>query len=188
MCGSVSYAITGSHNESATLNAPEIAWGPEGHNYGIIGMGHQVVLTVSNGSSTVAISTNAGFRLNEPYTGGIVIVVPSPEGDLTAGADGSSGTFSLTECELTTRSLPLDWFSPDNTEPDQLVFIEVSGSFSGTAQGAIRMSDGEHIEGVSYATSGEFITAFMLIFPEADTLDYLERYCVGGYLLGESEP
>ncbi len=188
MCGYVSYAITGSHNDSATLNAPEIVWGPEGYNYGIIGMGHQVVLTVNNGSSTVAISTTAGFRLNEPYTGGIGIVVPSPEGDLTAGVDGSSGTFSLTECELTTRSLPLDWFSPDNSGPDQLVFIEVSGSFSGTAQGAIRVSDGEHIEGVSYAASGEFTTAFTLIFPEADTLDYLERHCVGGYLPGESEP
>ncbi|MBN1512039.1 MAG: S8/S53 family peptidase [Phycisphaerae bacterium] len=188
LCGYVSYAISGSHNESVTLNAPDIAWGPESYNYGIIGMGHQVVLTVSNGSSKVAVSTTAGFRLNEPYTGDIVIVVPSPEGDLTAGVDGSSGTFVLTECELTTRSLPLDWFSPDNSGPDQLIFIEVSGSFSGTAQGAIRLSDGEHIEGVSYAASGEFTTGFTPIFPEADTLDYLERNCVGGYLLGESEP
>jgi hypothetical protein len=126
--------------------------------------------------------------LNEPYTGEIQIVVPSSEGDLAAGADGSMGTFVLTECELTTRSLPLDWFSPDNPGPDQLVFIEVSGSFSGTAQGAIRLSDGEHIEGVSYATSGEFTTGFTPIFPGADTLDYLERHCVGGYQLGVPEP
>ncbi len=190
MCGFIRYGISGSYSTSSTLNAPEIAWGPEQYNYGIIGMGHQVALTVSNGSSKVAISTTAGFRLNEPYNVAdtFLIVVPSPEGDLTAGIDGSSGTFVLTECELTTRSLPLDWFSPDKPGPEKLVFIEVSGSFSGTNQGAIRMSDGEHIEGVSYAAGGEFTTAFTLVFPEADTLDYLERNCVGGYLLGEPEP
>lgn len=79
-----------------------------------------------------------------------MIGVPSSEGDLTAGVDGSSGTFALSECELTTRSLPLDWFSPANSGPHQLVFIEVSGSLIGSTQGAIRQSDGEHIEGVSY--------------------------------------
>lgn len=187
LCGHINYTITGSHNEAVTLDAPEIEWGPDQYNYGIIGMGHQVILKVSNGSSAVMISTTAGFRLDEPYTGGIQIVVPSSEGDLAGGADGSWGTFTLSECELTTRSLPLDWFSPDNPGPDQLIFIEVSGSFIGTNQGAIRLSDGEHIEGVSYAASGGFTTAFTLVFPEADTLDYLERHCVGGYLLGQQE-
>ena len=188
LCGEINFSVTGSHNETAALDAPQIEWGPDQYNYGLIGMGQQVILKVSNGSTSVMVSTTAGFRLNEPYTGDIQIVVPSSEGQLAAGADGSSGTVSFSECELTTRSLPLDWFSPANSGPDQLVFIEVTGAFSGTAQGAIRVSDGEHISGVSYATSGEFTTGFTLLFPEADTLDYLERHCVGGYLLGAPEP
>ena|GEM_PF-2054458 len=188
LTGHINYAITGSYNANVTLDAPEIEWGPDQYNYGLIGMGHQVALKVSNGASSVMIATTAGFRLDEPYTGDFMIVVPSSEGDLAGGADGSSGTFTLSECELTTRSLPLDWFSPGNPGPHQLVFIEVSGAFMGTNQGAIRVSDGEHIEGVSYAASGGFTTAFTLIDPAADTLDYLERNCVGGYLLGEPEP
>ena len=75
----------------------------------------------------------------------------------------------------------------DNPGPDQLVFIEVSGSLSGTNQGAVD-NDGEVIHGVAYSASGEFTTAFMLIEPEADTLEYLEQACVGGRRYGEASP
>jgi subtilisin family serine protease len=188
LCGEINFNVAGSYTETATIDAPQITWGPDQVNYGLIGMGHQAILKVSNGGAAVGISTTAGFRLDEPYTGSIQIIVPSPEGELVTGVDGSSGTFSFCDCELTTRSLPLDWFSPDNSGPHQLIFIEASGSFAGTNQGALRLSDGEHFEGVTYATAGEFTTAFTLIDPEADTMEYLERHCTGGYLLGTPEP
>ena len=188
LCGAINFSVSGSYSETVALDAPEIVWGSDQYNYGLIGMGHQVILKVSDGGASVMISTTAGFRLNEPYASPPQIVVPSPEGQLVAGMDGSSGTFTLTECELTTRSLPLDWYSPANSGPDQLIFIEVSGTFSGSAQGAIRLSDGERISGVSYAASGTFTTAFMLLDPETDTLDYLEQHCVGGFDVDDAQP
>jgi hypothetical protein len=188
LIGEIMFNVAGSYSESASMDASDINWNTDHVNYGLIGMGHQVVLKVTNGGAAVQMSTTVGFRLNEPYTDAFEIVVPSAEGELLAGIDGGSGTFSLCDCELTTRSLPLDWFSPDNPGPHQLVFIEVSGSFSGTALGARRISDGEAFHGRTYATAGEFTTAFALYYPEADTMEYLERHCTGGYLLGAPEP
>ena len=40
----------------------------------------------------------------------------------------------------------------------------------------------------SYSTSGTFITAFMLLGPDAAQLEYLERNCVGWYLREAAGP
>lgn len=191
LCGEIDFTVTGTtHHTEVSLDAPQIAWNAAQHNYGIIGMGHQVVLSLSQSadSDQVMLSTTSGFRLNEPYSEPLTIVVQTPDGRQNTGIDGATGTFSFDECEVTTRSLPLDWFDPATPGPHQLVFIEASGSFSGTNQGSMRLSDGKITHGVSYSASGGFTTAFMLLDPEADTLEYLERYCVGGYLFGTPEP
>lgn len=191
LCGAIDYTVTGpSHETTVSLDAPQIQWGPAQNNYGVIGMGHQVVLTLgtSTTSDQVQISTTSGFRLNEPYAQKLLIVVQTPDGRLSTGVDGGSATFSFNACELTTRSLPLDWFDSAHSGPHQLVFIEVSGSFNGTNQGTVRLSDGRITHGVSYSASGTFTTAFMLLDPEADTMEYLERHCTGGYTLGLPEP
>lgn len=190
LCGEIEATITGpAHHATISLDAPRINWGPSQINYGLIGMGHQVILSMADsaGSDQVMLNTTSGFRLNEPYSERLSIVVETPDGRQSTGIDGGSGTFSFSECELTTRSLPLDWFDPARSGPHQLVFIEVTGSFSGTNQGAMRLSDGRITHGVSYSAGGTFTTAFMLLDPEADTMAYLERNCVGGYQFGADD-
>lgn len=191
LCGEIDFTVAGpAHDVTVSLDGPQIGWNMESLNYGMIGMGHQVVLTMgaSANSDHVQISTTSGFRLNEAYADRLAIVVETPDGRHITGIDGGTGSFSFCECELTTRSLPLDWFAPERSGPHQMVFVEACGSFNGTNHGMVRMSDGKITHGVSHSASGTFRTAFMLIDPEADTIQYLERNCIGGYLRGSTGP
>jgi hypothetical protein len=110
---------------------------------------------------------------------GISAAAPSA-GEFT-GIESLSGSFIYTECELTTRSLPLDWFSPANPGPHQLVFIEVSGTLNPTVVRGFIELDGEIIDDIDYQTSGSFTMAFTLLDPDSATLEHLEEVCVGGY-------
>ena len=184
----IEFHVTGpAHDVEIDLAEEEVAWNSDSLNYGVIGLGGQVVLgmAASASSDRVTISTTSGFRLDEPYTEGLQIYVQTPDGFHTTGIDGGTGTFELCDCELTTRSLPLDWYSPDNPGPHQLVYIQVDGTFSGTNHGMARLSDGKVTHGVSFSASGSFSTAFALIDVDADTIRYLEEHCTGGLVRPE---
>ena len=167
------------------MGATDLSFSASGDNFGIIGSNF-AVFNFTNGDDVITGYVNSGLRLNQVYS----ITSGGPSGFLIqAGAAGGgtyrgsavSGTVTFTECELTTRSLPLDWFSPSNPGADQLVFIEMSGTLGPSAAVGAISRGGEVERDVTYSVEGSFTTAFNLINPDSETLTYLEQACVGGY-------
>ncbi len=139
-------------------------------------------LNLSVGEVQMGLQVTTPLHLGQSYPiGGLASVeldAPAPDG-VFKGA-GTSGTLTLSECELTTRSLPLDHFgSPEAGPYEQLVFIQFEGEFEGSALGEI---DSEPPQtDVTYEFSGRFNTAFSLIFPSASEMARWEQICEGGF-------
>lgn len=185
LCGEIDFTVSGpGYSQSHHLNATDLAFSVAQTNFGIIG-NHLTVFNMSQGSDTVQGFADSGFRLNQEYPiydggpNGVTVSAGAPAGDYI-GTEGLSGSFMYTECELTTRSLPLDWFAPVSG-PHQLVFIEAAGVLNPSTVNGFVESGGEIQRDVIYNVSGSFTMAFMLIYPDSDTLAHLEEVCEGGY-------
>jgi hypothetical protein len=61
------------------------------------------------------------------------------------------------------------------------VFIEAAGVLNPSTVNGFVESGGEIQRDVIYNVSGSFTMAFMLIYPDSDTLAHLEEVCEGGY-------
>lgn len=135
------------------------------------------------------VRVNLGsFHLGTPYalgSGGantMLVVADSASGDRYVGA-GQSGTVTLTECEITTRALPLDSFSMmHDSDPtnDELIAVEVVGAIAGAVADGTIASDPPQYH-VRYGVVGTFTRMFGLTEPNAALLSYLEQHCIGGY-------
>ena len=183
--GEIEFSVSGpGYSQNHTLNATDLAFTTAQTNFGIIG-NHQTVFNLHQGRDSITPFTTSGFRIDQEYPiypsgpNGYAMSAGAPGGDYSGA--GISGSILYTECELTTRSLLLTWFSPANSGPDQLIFIEVSGVLTPSmANGFIETTEGIQ-EDVIYNTSGEFTMAFTLVDPDSATLDHLEEVCEGGY-------
>jgi hypothetical protein len=168
-----------SHNDISGEDA--LLQAMTGTNAGVLGAGF-FDLNLSAGSDVLALVVVAPFRLRHPYTIGM-----EAEAKLWAGGVGGdfisldeSGTVTLTDCELTTRSLPLDHFlSPVSGPFDELVFIQLQGNATGTVVGDINSSPPQL--DVTYQFSASFETAFMLWSPPAAWMTLWEQQCAGGF-------
>jgi subtilisin family serine protease len=186
LCGEVEFSVVGpSYSQQHSMGPTDISFSASGYNMGIIGRNF-AVFNFAGGEDVLTGSVNSGLRLNEVYS----ITRGGPNGfGIQAGASGGgtykgaavAGTITFTECELTTRSLPLDWFSPSNPGADQLVFIEMTGTLGPCAAVGDIDRGGEVEKDVTYSVEGRFTTAFNLLFPDNATLEHLEQVCVGGY-------
>jgi len=186
LCGEVEFSVVGpSYSQQHGIAATDLSFSASGYNLGII-TGGSVVFNFADGDDLITGYVNSGLRLNEVYS----ITRGGPNGfGIQAGASGGgtykgaavAGTLTFTECELTTRSLPLDWFSPSNPGADQLVFIEIAGTLGPSAAVGDIDRGGEVEQDVTYSVEGSFTTAFNLLYPDDETLAYLEQVCVGGH-------
>jgi len=186
LCGEIDFSVDGpGYSQHYTLSSTDLAYTFAALNFGIIGDAMSV-FNFASGRDALSPFTDTGFRLNQEYpitpggANGFLISAGAPGGGDYIGFS-ESGSIIYTKCELTTRSLPLDWFSRDNSGPHQLVFIEVAGRLNpSTAKGMVE-SGGETEDNVIYNVSGSFTMAFSLMDPDTSTLEHLEDVCVGGY-------
>ncbi len=186
LCGEAEFSVVGpGYSQQHSMGATDLSFSASGGNFGIIG-NNFAVFNFTGGDDVISGFVNSGLRLNQVYS----ITRGGPNGfAIQAGAAGGgtyrgsseSGTFTFTKCELTTRSLPLDWFSPSNPGSDQLVFIEMAGTLGPSAAVGDIARGGEVERDVTYSVEGSFTTAFSLLSPDNETLEYLEQVCVGGY-------
>jgi len=96
--------------------------------------------------------------------------------------NATSGTFQLTGCELTTRSLPLD--TPTLAEAritgdDAIIYAQVQGTLNATYEGLDFTQDPPVPD--EYEVSADFDVPFALLLLGGDTILALEEACVGGY-------
>lgn len=177
---SVSGPSYNTHND--IFGEDTLAQGMTHANYGVVGPGaFNVVL--SAGSDVLSLVVTAPFQLRHAYTIGT-----EAQAKLTAGGSGgdfvgtdASGTITIIDCELTTRSLPLNHFGSSLAGPyDMLVYIQLEGAASGTDVGAINSVPPQ--TDVTYQFTASFETAFQLINPPADWMTLWERECAGGFL------
>lgn len=186
LCGEIEFSVSGpGYDQAHRLSGTNITFTSPPHNFGIIG-NHFSNFSLFSGRDAVQGFTGSGFRINHDFPiydggpNGATISAGAPGGDYV-GIQSLSGSIRYTGCELTTRSLPLDWYSPLSPGPHQLVFIEVSGIVNPTSVNGFVESGGEIHTDVIYQASGRFTTAFMLIDTDAATLEHLEQHCLGGY-------
>jgi hypothetical protein len=98
------------------------------------------------------------------------------------GFDETGGVV-YTGCELTTRSLPLNWDILGHGADDGIharTFVQVEGAFSATVIGT-DISTNPPATDVSYVVEGTFNTAFELLAASSAVRTALEQSCVGGY-------
>jgi hypothetical protein len=186
LCGEAEFSVVGpGYSQQHSMGATDLSFSANGGNFGTIG-NNFAVFNFTGGDDVLSGFVNSSLRLNQVYS----ITEGGPNGfAIKAGAAGGgtyrgssvSGTFTFTECELTTRSLPLDWFSPSNPGADQLVFIEVAGTLGPSSAVGVIDRPGEEVRNVIYSVTGSFTTAFNLINPDNETLEHLEQVCAGGY-------
>ncbi|HOX47181.1 MAG TPA: S8/S53 family peptidase [Myxococcota bacterium] len=125
------------------------------------------------------------FLLGTPYTlsssagsrSTMLVVAGSASGDRFTGS-AVSGTVTFSECEITTRSLPLDSFTLG--EAADMIAIEVVGRIEGVV--AVGMINSEPVQdGVRYEIQATFTKCFALSGPDEATLAAIEQQCIGGY-------
>ena len=140
--------------------------------------GSQVESWLFYSPDEIRMLTNA-FRL-ESFTVGagatLIIAAGAPEGDYVGY--GESGTITFTDCEITTRSWPLDHFVV-GMSTDDAVSIEVSGRLTGAVFTGSTTED--PTTPVTYTAQGEFTMLFGLNGISEATKNYLEQHCLGGY-------
>ena len=126
----------------------------------------------------IRMMTNS-FRLDSfpvGAGGNLIIAAGAAEGDYSGY--GEAGTITFTDCEITTRSWPLDHFTV-GMSPDDAVWIEVSGQLAGAVFTGATTED--PTTPVTYTAGGEFTMAFGLNGISEATKNYLEQNCLGGY-------
>jgi len=184
MVGEVSFQLEGpTYANSYAMDADDLVYGALGQNYGLIQPGSFVV-NFAAGGDIVNIGIDRDFELGRSYSipgdGDILMSAGAAEGRYTGFGEGGTLTFSA--CEITGRSLPLDHFD-DGEGIDRFVFIEVQGTFvGGLANGFIDTDPPQ--DDVTYTTSGAFTTGFLMLAPDAATIEHLETGCTGGYRHG----
>lgn len=184
MVGQVDFTVSGpSYTRHHVLQSTDLVFAADGANFGIIGPDY-VEVSLRNGSENVSVAVDTNFQIGRTYN------MPGEAGFLlfAGGASGSfvgtavSGSIAFTECELTTRSLPLSYFDTGEGV-DRYVFIEVAGVLeAGVAEGSIGG------EPATYNVSASFTQGFMLWDIGNVTRSYLEEACQGGYLHGSAAP
>ncbi len=123
----------------------------------------------------------SGFRLQTFSVGAgaaILMVAGGPQGGFIGFGESGSVTFS--ECEITTRSVPLDGYNLLTPDLDQFAAIQISGTWDIQARGSYR-EDPLNPDPVRYTSQGTFTKMFALSGLDEMMLDYLEQNCVGGY-------
>ena len=123
----------------------------------------------------------SGFRLQTFSVGSgaaILMVAGGPQGGFIGFGESGSVTFS--ECEITTRSVPLDGYNLLTPDLDRFAAIQISGTWDIQARGSYR-DDPLNPVPVRYTSQGTFTKMFALSEMDETMLDYLEQNCVGGY-------
>jgi hypothetical protein len=133
------------------------------------------ILKVDLGSFQIGsgypIRSSAGSRNT------MLVMAGSSAGERYTGS-GTTGTLTFDECEITTRSLPLDSFTIGNTEG--LIAVEVSGRIEGvSALGGIATNPIQ--QDVTYQIEASFTKCFALSAPDPALLRMIEASCLGGY-------
>lgn len=178
--------------------------GPGHHVDHVVSSGETNPADLTSGASNSIWSGGAGgFQLWLTYDADLVKIDALREfrlGDFSIGAMGSeiiatlysrgsggiyhgissSGTLSFRECELTTRSVPIEGYDIRHDPIEASAAVEVRGvledlSLIGT------FSDGT--EDVPYDVAGSFTLLFGLNNIDADTALHLEENCIGGYFV-----
>ncbi len=138
---------------------------------------------LGNRSITATFGLIGEFLLNEDYTTGSKLA--SLLDANVAGTDrfigeARRGHVRLTECEITSRALPLNWMTdPASGEIslDRFITIEVTGQVDVTYEGEIARTEPEP---AAYRFEGDFTTAFFVVVATDAMVDAYERQCVGG--------
>ena len=139
--GEINFSIAGpsGYYQHHVLDSTDLFYSDTDHNYGIIGDSYSVF---SFGKSIdVVTGSTSPFRIGHFYNftpgdiNGFIMSAGAPGGGEYLGFS-TSGSIIYTECEITTRSLPLDWFSLDNPSRDWPIFIEVAGTLNPSRQRA----------------------------------------------------
>lgn len=181
LVGEAAFQVTGPNHEAAySMDADDMIFDINGANFGLIQPG-SFEMKFARGTEIVNIIIDREFEIGRTYTipadGDFGLWANNPDGSYFGG--GVSGTLTLTACELTTRSVPLDYFD-EASGMDIWQFIQVEGVLSGGVADGIILSDPIQ-EDVTYHASGTFNTGFFLLAPDAGTIDRLESTCQGGY-------
>ncbi len=184
MVGRVDFTVSGpNYTRHHVLQSTDLVFLADGANFGILGPDY-IEVNLRSGSENVSVGVDANFQIGRTYNmlgeAGFLLFAGGASGEFVGTA--IAGSIRFTECELTTRSLPLNHF--DTGEGiDRFAFIEIAGVLQGgVAQGGI----GE--EPATYNVSGSFTQGFMLWDVGDATRAYLEEACEGGYLYGSAEP
>ena len=150
----------------------------------------QAGFNVWHGDQFIGALSNGPFELNRSYTMGINVYATyttGPPADFRGAPVTNSGTLIYTDCEITTRSLPL-WLDPltfgSLLGMDAFGFIQLEGGFQATVEGQDHSTDPPL--DVTYDIGATFNVPAVLVNVDDATRDYLEANCVGGYQYGVS--
>ena len=182
LLGEIDFTLSGpGYSRHHYLGPEDLSYGLTGFNFGIIG-GDYAVVNFSSGSETMNLAVDRNFELGHTYTlpadGGFLLLAGGVGGRYTG--TGEAGTVTFTECELTARSLPLNFFDT-GFGLDRFLFIQVEGELEGgVARGAI--DSDPPLTDVIYNVNGTFTKAFLLMDMDRDTMEHLEEVCEGGYM------
>jgi subtilisin family serine protease len=185
LVGSVSFNVSslrGYTSPQYVFHGPDIPFtGESFDNLGVLNS-EGSAFTLASGSDTAAFGVSVPFRLhhNFPMLAEASLALQASGGGLrTFIGLQVSGNIHYSECELTTRSFPLNWSTDPRAEGEErFVFISVTGWADAEAEGLI---DTTPPESAIYRVRADFTTAFWLTGVNSATRAYLEEHCVGGF-------
>lgn len=182
LLGEIDFTVSGpGYSRHHYLGPDDLSYVLPYFNFGIIGRDYAVV-NFSSGSETMDLGLDRDFELGRTYTvpadAGFILLAGGTGGSFTGFSEG--GTLTFTECELTARSLPLNFFDT-GLGLDRFVFIQVEGELEGgVARGTI--ASDPPVSDAIYNVNGTFTKAFLLMDMDRDTMEHLEEVCEGGYM------
>lgn len=178
-------SINGPTSSAQTLTGDDTDWlsGPESgiNNAGAFVEGLTQFLA-DTGGYTVNFWSESPFGLNTPDNAAIIRLSRGPMLSPQYVGFDETGTVVYTGCELTTRSLPLNWDILGHGADDGIharTFVQVEGLFSATVIGTDISTNPPLTD--SYVVEGTFNTAFELLEASSAARTALEQSCVGGY-------
>lgn len=152
-------------------------------NMGIM-MGPGTTIGFNAGPQRLTLVLAQPFALGRRYAidarevGALSQLVVAGTRQFTGG--GVTGFIQFDDCEMTHRSLPLNWFSNPEASgsTDRFVFITVGGSYDVTLEGMINTTPPES---AAYQVLGGFTLPVMITTIDSTLHDYLEHSCAGGF-------
>ena len=179
-------SINGPTSSTQTLTGDDTDWlsgpGSAFNNVGAFVEG-LTQFVADAGGYTVNFWSESRFGLNTPDNAAIIRLSRGPMLSPEYVGIDETGGLVYTGCELTTRSLPLNWDILGHGADDGIharTFVQVEGAFSATVIGT-DISTNPPITDVSYVVEGTFNTAFELLGASSAVRTTLEQSCVGGY-------